>query len=197
MHCGLSATSAYDAVMKAISASINEAAVGQCLREIEDTGVDVTERYDGSGTSTLQLNRWPIYSVTSVYIDGDRLFPANSLVAATDYDFYPKTGLLELLPGGGGAMGVAGTFPLARLAVKVTYRGGYSVASPGNSIPEDLKMAATLWGVAVFNRRRDEGMLQTVRGTETDGFLTAAMPKVAREIFSRYKPGYLATGGHA
>ncbi|TXH17509.1 MAG: hypothetical protein E6R03_03840 [Hyphomicrobiaceae bacterium] len=134
-----------------------------------------TETYDGTGTPLLQLNQYPVSSITSIsYIDdagNAQAYPANS------YRFESSTGRVQLntpgqgFGGGGGTApaftaygGYAGdgglnwnpaytrgwlnAFPEGFQNVRAVYVGGYA------TVPADLSRVATEMVVDLYLNRR-------------------------------------------
>ena len=189
--------SSYDVPLAAIAEGINRAVEGILGRPLEDSGADVTEYYDGTGTDALQLQRYPVWSITSIYSDIERLWPSSSEVASTDYVIYKSSGIVSLLrtqP----VFDAGFSWPRARQNIRVIYRGGYRDTSPGLSIPLDLRTAATVWGASVFNKRRDLGIGSRSIEEVSETFLRAALPDEAKLMLSRYRcmaPGIMGAVG--
>ena len=55
---------------------------------------DADTMYDGNGTNSFYLTQYPITAIASVYEDDDRTFATSSLIAATEYIYYPDSGKL-------------------------------------------------------------------------------------------------------
>jgi hypothetical protein len=84
-----------------------------------------TEYFDGDGTNSLLLKR-PIRSITSIHIDTDRNYGADTLVASTDYVYYSESGIVRL---------DYKVFSVGNQSVKVVYAAGYKTTDA----PADFK----------------------------------------------------------
>ena len=102
-----------------------------------------THYFDGDGTDVLQLRIIPANTITSVYVDADRLYPASTLVAASDYTLDSDLGLLIL-----GTDSSQGAFDKGFRSVKVTYTAGFT------SIPDAIVHACGVQ-VSHWYRNRD------------------------------------------
>jgi hypothetical protein len=103
----------------------------------------VLERYGSTGrTSRLQLNEWPIISVSEVDVSG---------TAVTEYDISEKVG--HLINGEPGS-----PVPWARgdRHIQVSYISGYA------PIPDDIEQAATVQVIWDFNRSGRQGQRTSV-----------------------------------
>jgi hypothetical protein len=131
---------------------------------------DYTETYDGTGVERLILREFPINSVSSVRIDGDRNFGADTEV--TDYIVYEEEGELWR---------TAGVWPDYRKGIQVQYNAGL------DPVPEDLKIAVL--EVVAFNWKRFQSKAigarsQTAEGVTTDYEIT--VPTNAQRVFESY-----------
>ena len=127
-----------------------------CRRPLVITAADVTEYLSGLGTR-LQLNRYPVASITSLKIAIDYNFDdVTALVADTEY---------RLLTGGStGILYRRGlTWPMIDDSIQVVYRGGYcpagQTAGEGETaLPADLREAAIEQSCFIFKRKDDIGL---------------------------------------
>lgn len=163
----------------------------------------VTEYYDGNGYPNLPLNKFPISSVTTVYVDTSggygqitNTFGASTLLTAgQDYAFVAEQGFLQVLAGRSswpmGTMGPGfspygwrgltrhGTswvgWPRVPGCIKVTYVGGY------NPIPADLKMAVCSMASYILLATNAGGMVTTTQSyidtSVGSGFLSEALAR--------------------
>ena len=90
------------------------------------------ELYDLENNGRIVVNQRPLNSVTSVYVDLNRVFGASTLVAATDYYIdSAREGSIRLIPFSGlritarPADRLSGIQSKYRKVVKVTYSAGY------------------------------------------------------------------------
>jgi len=148
-----------------------------CRRTLMAVAGDTIEYYDGSGSETLALARYPILSVTSVHVDSSRFFEDSSLIPSSSYVF-DRAGHLRLLPG---LSGSPATWAKGIHNVKVRYRGGYE------TVPPDLKEAAILWAASIFHRRRAVGITNETLGGYTAAYSQREMPPEAAAILKLYR----------
>jgi len=87
---------------------------------------DLTEYYDGDGTTILFLKNYPINSITSIHQDSDRAFGADTLVASTDYVFNATSRKV---------VGVGVVWYNGFQTIEVINNAGYVI------VPEDLENA--------------------------------------------------------
>jgi len=148
--------SEYDVMIAAIIAGLTGRFDAFCGRTLLLTAADVTEYYTG-GTTYLQLDRYPLISITSVKEAWDRDFNnADALTAEDDY------WLLRLGKNGIIHRNLA-WWPIRPDSIQVIYRGGYAAAgeSPGDSeiaLPAEIREAAIMQATFIFKRRDDIGL---------------------------------------
>lgn len=169
-----------DASVELALSAASTAAVKYCGREFEED--TVTEYYDGNGYPELPLKRFPISSVSSVYLDTNGWYGQNSsgfasntqLTAGTQYVVdYDKSALMLVsysqtwpwsAQGSGwlyaglmrrGASWIA--WPKWPGCVKVTYTAGYSLAT----MPKDLISAVCSMANYVLISADGGGMITT------------------------------------
>jgi hypothetical protein len=194
-HAGISGTSADD-VIATIATGVNEAVESHLGRDLEDDGNDATEYYDGSGTNMLQLRKFPVFSVTSINVDLDRDFNAATLVDSGDYVIYKPTGIVKFKPVSSPGLQAIPKFLSGFQNVEVKYRAGYKTSSPiSTAVPDGLKLAATMWAVEIFNKRREHGMFSTTRGAATEMFDIRHAGKHIIFALSRYRSGAIQLAG--
>lgn len=112
-----------------------------CDREIEETGTDRTEYYDGTGTREMYVRAFPIVSITSLkYLDS--VSAGAATYTAFDSDTYfndAATG--RLIRSGYADWGfndnADAIWPSGVANIQLVYKGGYTSAT----IPADLKSA--------------------------------------------------------
>ncbi len=133
-------TTTYDALLTALIAGVSQAIKTYCRRDLVST--EYVELYDGTGSHSLVLRRFPIISLTSVVID------ANSSGATTltsdGFVLRPATGEILFKPDATPAVGVL--FPCGTANIQVDYTAGL------DPIPDDLQMAAALAVGNLFNQ---------------------------------------------
>ena len=93
-------------------------------------GSTFTDIMDCDGLDIIQLRVVPVQSVTSLYVDWDRTYGADTLIASTDYALNGDTGVIT-------AIGC--NFVKGANAIKVTYVAGYGAGY--TALPYDLRQA--------------------------------------------------------
>lgn len=198
-HLGLSGTS-HDAFIDQLVTQVSLLVPSWCNRiapdgssAIEDSVTDATEFYDGTGAQELRLKRYPVTSVTTVHVDSDRTFGAESLVPATSYTIDKPQGVLRFLPHGESGINAISYWPSGTRNVQVVYRGGYS------TLPADLKLGAMLWAGSMFAKRAAVGIVSESIGgysvTYQGGVAGSGIPTEAKEILHRYRDFSGIAGG--
>jgi hypothetical protein len=128
-----------------------------------------TDYYNGGGISMIMLNNYPCTTLTSVYDDLDRVYGADTLIAADDLVVMPNDLLYTVVYDGG-------TFMNGVKNVKVTYTAGYS------TIPYDLEQAC-LGIVGIYFHHTDEKMLSVQSRSLGDGSVTVDLNRMPQWIF--------------
>jgi len=129
-------------------------------------------RPDLYGSPVVQLDRYPIESITSLKLAGyttnsDGFALLNSLVADEDYSFGRDFGGVQLFRGE-----VFVPYPRANLVV---YTAGYidpaDAAPPATALqsPADLQRAVIIEATRLYNTRRDAGVNKLDAGKKTVG----------------------------
>lgn len=129
-----------------------------------------TETLDGTGRTTILLPEYPVNSITSLYVDGDRSFGATTEV--TDYQYYDE-----------GEIYYSGGFPDIRKCVRITWNAGYA------TVPEDLQIAIAEIVQWYLGRFDGDGVGVTAI-QNPDGIVTRYerdIPFSARMRLNRYK----------
>jgi hypothetical protein len=140
-------TTTEDTKLTAIVSEVDRLIKNSIGMEIE--AADFTEIHDLENNGRITVKNRPLNSVASVYLDYERNFPAETLLAATDYYLgKPRTGQIYLKGYQGTRIlfvpdhrltGIQGRF---NQIVKVTYNGGFSNFS-------DLTLAANMLVAAI------------------------------------------------
>ena len=129
-------------LVNSVSAKFNEYTRRKLLAR------DLTEYYDAESSTELFLNNYPINSVTSLHLDVDREYGAET--EETDYIFYAEEGRLVLTDD---------YFPRGPKAVKIVYNAGYS----SSALPDDLELACLDQIKFLFNRwQKNEEAIDSV-----------------------------------
>jgi hypothetical protein len=195
-HLGISSTD-HDTFLTQLTTRVSLMVARWCNRiaqagtsALELNASDETEYYDGSGRPDLRVKRYPIVSVTSVHIDADRDFDAETLVDSSDY-VTDNHGLIRYLPQEQTGFQTISYWPKGIQNVKVIYKGGYS------TIPEDLKEGALLWAVSIFSKRASSGVVAESVGSYsiTYGVSSTGLPVEARALLSPYRDFSGIAGG--
>jgi len=147
---------------------------------------DVTEYYTG-GSEYLQLNRYPVVSITSIK-------------QTIDYDFDNYEALAansgyRLINGGknGVAFRIYTTWFNAPDSIQVIYKGGYCAAgqTPGDgefAMPADLREAAIEQATFIFKRRDDIGLSGTgFQGGSISKFSAMDLLLMVKEVLKKYR----------
>jgi uncharacterized phiE125 gp8 family phage protein len=110
------------------------------------------EKYDGDGTDTLFLKRYPIVSVTSLTLDA-------AVMAAADYLIYADKGFIRY---------DNGIFTKDYQNISITYVAGHGAAR--TNVSNVLKLALKTWVARVykaeivdFSQRFDESSLANIK----------------------------------
>ncbi len=85
-----------------------------------------THYFDGDGSDKLELRVVPANTITSVYVDVDRSYGSDTLVASSDYTLDTRLGLLILETDSD-----QGSFSTGYRSVKVTYTAGFTTIPDG------------------------------------------------------------------
>jgi len=98
-----------------------------------------TEFYDGDGSNTLQVDNYPISSVTSLNVDSQRDFDSTTDVDSDNYDIDKKRGRIiagenlldaeyyvDRFRGGNNYHGYGAVFPRVLNSVKIVYVAGFN-----------------------------------------------------------------------
>lgn len=137
---------------------------------------DYTEYYDGDGTNSVVLRKYPINSIASVHDDPDRVFGSDTLIPSTDYliDNDDQVGSLRLFLN-------TLSFSEAIKNVKVVYNAGYT------TIPADAERACILLVDYLFNRAGSVGLTSQSMGGKSESYSDEALPPFIRQLVMRFK----------
>lgn len=162
VYAGYGAATTYDAVHTVMLGMASAMVRRHCGRD-EDTGFATaarTEFYSGTGGETIQLREYPVTTLTSVESKDDA-DAYTTLVAATDYRFTARTGLLYrkgTLHGrfaDGTGWGPSPCWVEGNDNFRVIYTAGYS------TIPADLVLAVCKLVDLMFAERKAGGAMQS------------------------------------
>ena len=129
-------------ILLAEAESIIQKYIGRIL---EDTGTDRTEYYNGTGQNVIQVNAYPITSITSLgYLSGvSASVPTYTNFTSSDYYFNSSTGEVVRFVGTGfyyfqeEISNKFVTFYEGIKNIRIVYRGGYT----SSTVPNDLASA--------------------------------------------------------
>jgi len=144
-----------------------------CQRQF--ASAEYTEYYDGDGEDKLFLDNFPIVSVTSIYDDPDRVYPAGTLIASTNYILYKRYGYVQLY---------GSVFSAGAQNIKITYKGGYGTGAGEIAMPNDIKMALKDYMLAKYLLQK--GQIQAISET-SNRIRPDILMKEAMKVFDLYK----------
>jgi uncharacterized phiE125 gp8 family phage protein len=169
-----------DAIVAALINSCSEWVVGHIGRKL--LSETLTEYYHGDGSSLLMLNRRPVVSITSIHVDGNRLWDSTSEVASSDYQLDKQAGMIR-------AWNLFGNWVCGTSNIRVIYVAGYT-AGPTGTMPKDLKLAVLRmidhqWRDGFQLRKLDK--ISDVVGDINTSYRDGDVPKDAQSILARYQ----------
>lgn len=139
---------------------------------------DLTEYYNGDGTTLLYLDSYPVNSTTStmeVYVDDDNDFDADSKLASTQFWIETKVGAVKRL---------GDNFPAGIRNIKVVYNAGYAAGS----MPEPLRGAAFDMCRQYYMARDERPDVNSIsKGDTSRSFIDGRFPPGVRAILDDYK----------
>jgi len=146
----------HDTVINTIIAGMESIFNSHTRRHLIVTASAVTQYYTGAG-AYLQVNRYPIVSITSIKEALDYDFDsAAALVADSDYRLMSAgaNGILHR---------IYACWPFDPDSIQIMYRGGYCAAgvTPGSgetALPDDIREAAIEQACLFFKRKDDLGL---------------------------------------
>lgn len=131
-----------------------------------------TEYHNGNGENGLVLRQYPVTAVSAVYDDTSRLYPASTLIPASEYVWW-EDGRLELDENN--------CFSSGRKNIKVTYTAGWAQAS----IPEDIQLA--VWRICQFIYKDSKTSIAGPEQLDVAGMILKFRNSEVREILDRYR----------
>lgn len=147
------------------SSDLIERTCGRSFKSASRTNI-----LDGHGTNEVVLPHYPVSSVTSVKIDGERVFGADTALAVTEFEV-SETGILRLHEQ---------RFPEGSKVVKVEYTAGFT------AIPADLQLACLFTVEWMFRTQNDRrlGRTTVTKGNET----IENVPGIPKDILMVLEP---------
>ncbi len=176
----------YDQLINRIILGIEAVFDGFTNRQLIVPAADVTEYYTACGPQ-LQLNRWPIVSITSIkqMVDYD-FASADALTANSGYRLVNA-----------GKNGIVYRMYAAWLTIpdciQAIYRGGYASAgqTPGTgetAMPNDLREAAIEQASFIFKRKDDIGLAGvSAEGGSMSKFSAIKLLPIVEQILKKYR----------
>jgi hypothetical protein len=135
---------------------------------------DLTEYYEGDGTPVFLSPEYPINTITTLHIDSERAYGADTLINSAKYTF-DKQGFIKL---------DESTFSTSPKAVKLVYNVGYA------TIPLDLNVACLDQIKWLFRRhiKNEEGITTeaTINGSVTVTEVGEIL-ETALKVLERYR----------
>jgi hypothetical protein len=142
-----------------------------------------THYFDGDGTDRLQLRVVPANTISSVYVDVNRSYGSDSLVASSDYTLDTDLGLLLL-----NTDSDQGSFSTGYRSVKVTYTAGFT------SIPNAVVHACGVQVNHWYMNRDTIGKFKITQNANTIDVKPLALLHEVREALAPYRIGGEAGG---
>lgn len=156
------------------------------------------EYYSGDGSLELVLKNYPIISITSVFVDDQRLWPSSSEVVAANMIVKKDSGILR-------AFNLLYGWQPGESNIKISYTAGYTVATSGSegggvtspgTMPYDIRLAAKLlldrhFRIGYSNRKLDFSS-ESISGMNIT-FKDNDIPKDAKLMLDKYKSKMVCT----
>lgn len=149
-----SGTTSADARLEKIINAASSAIESQTHRKL--TTKSYQQIFDGAGANKVLLHQWPVQTIDAVYVDGNSIFDANSLIDPSDY-LLEKEIMVTYIDR---------TFPRGYSNVRVDYTAGYGTVSPTETgdIPEDLRWACSELVAWYYNSTSNKRIGVTSKG---------------------------------
>jgi uncharacterized phiE125 gp8 family phage protein len=135
---------------------------------------ELTEYLDGPGTTELVLSRRPVSVLSSVRVDADRGFAAETEVDSSELVLRADAGVAER---------VGAIFPAGARNVRVEYTAGYS------TVPDDLALACVKLAAAWYAHARAgaDGVTREALGDHSATFSASALPADVEAMLEPYR----------
>lgn len=142
----------------------------------------LTEFLDGTGTPDIILNELPIVTLTSVFVDLQRVFGADTALDLDDVIVSSEEGRISLEGDGLGTVLASVVFPRGTKIVKVVYDAGLE------TIPNDLRLACMKVVAMDYARSREggDGVSAEAIGGRSVSWIDG-MPQEIAQILRRYR----------
>lgn len=138
----------------------------------------ITELRSGRKNNIIVLRQWPVTAITSVKVDSESVFSAESALSPSDYQIADDQTAVQIK----GRVFESGTNN-----IQIVYTAGYNATDHAGQLA-DLEIA-TLWMVEWFYRHRERGDMgrsSKSKGDESVGILID-MPPMIQAIIRDYK----------
>jgi len=139
-----------------------------------------TERHNGSGTTELLVNQWPINSITSLHVDAGREFTSETLIDPSNYEYFSNEQdegyVIERF---------SETFPRGRKNIQIVYAAGYPTFA---DVPSDLQMGCKI-AVAFYyqHQQQQDWTMSTKSKGEENIVLIQGLPESSVNLLNSYK----------
>ena len=137
-----------------------------------------THYFDGDGTDQLQLRIVPANTITTVHVDLDRVYGADTLVDSSDYELFADEGLLILKTNSD-----QGHFDAGFRSVKVVYTAGFT------SIPDAIVHACGIQVNHWYMNRDTIGKSKITQNTSTIDVAPLSLLPEVKEALGPYRLG--------
>ena len=160
---------------------------------------DYDEIYDGRGTNTIILNRYPVLSIEEVYVDYSRSFDASTkleqdaFVLKYSYD-HRATGEIRKL---GNRLVLVGDdnniiignirFGYSDYSIRVKYRAGWG--TDASKIPDDIAQAALMLCEYWYYKRENRDLGVKQKGTRGESYqvMSDGIPEDITDLLDPYR----------
>ena len=151
-----------------------------CARRF--ASAELTQYADGSGTSELVLTRRPVSELTSVRVDADREFAAETELDDSEVVLYPDSGVV---------LRDGAAFPEGNRNVRIEYTAGYA------TVPDDLALACVKLAAAWYAHARAgaDGVSRESLGDYAGRYDTTPLPADVEAALAPYRERFVGSGG--
>jgi len=140
-----------------------------------------SEQYNGDRGHEILLRHWPINSISDIFVDPERVFPASSAIDVDDFGIVSNE-----LGEGISVERYSQGFPKGRKTVKVDYDAGYNGLA---NLPSDIELACKITAAYYFKKQQNEDWTfsSMQKGDETITVLVQGIPEAAKTILEEYR----------
>lgn len=159
-----------DSILERYINSASEQIERYCNRKFKSASYE--EIRDGSRANEMLLNNYPVTSITSVNIDDERLFGADTLIPATDYAVISPNVLRRHVS----------TWGRGSQNIKIVYVAGFA------TIPADLEDACIMLVEIRYGKKNDRSIGRTSSGKQGESIsYVDGWPQEVISILDSYK----------